>query len=151
MKGLYIAVGVLLAVVILVGWNAVYVHHVTDELLNSLDALPEEPDPNTTPDQIARLRKQLDSHMTLLGLSVSYNVLDRAEEALYTLEAHARTGDVDQYATSLMVLRDLMRDFARLERIDGENILRLMPLDGARAVFYEHSHVNSSRCASKKS
>ncbi len=103
--------------------NAVYVHRVSEALIAELDALPDVPDPSATPADIADLRASLEKHLALLGLSVNYSLLDRAEEALWAMEAHARTGDLLQYETSRLVLRDLFRDFARLERISAENIL----------------------------
>lgn len=137
MKGLYVAVGVLLAMAIVISWNAAYVHRTTNDLIERLETLPDKPDPETTPDQIVALREQLESHITLLGLSVSYAVIDRTQEALYTIEAYARTGDEEQYRTSLAVLYDLFRDIKRLERFKAENILRLMPPMGHEPFFMD--------------
>lgn len=123
MKGWVVAAAVLLAVCILVGVNGFYVRHTTRELMADMEALPAVPDPETTPAEVAALREKLDSHLTGLGLSVSYTVLDRAIETLYSLEANARVGDHMQYAASLALLRDMLEDIARLERFRLENIL----------------------------
>ncbi len=113
---------VLLVIVALVAGNAVYVRHTTDALLDELAALPTTPDPTSTPADIAHLQKQLEKHIPWLGLSVSYTVMDRALEALISLEAHARVGDTWQYASTLAVLHDLISDLARLEKFSAENL-----------------------------
>lgn len=123
MKGWVVAAAVLLAVCILVGVNGFYVRRTTRELMADMEALPAVPDPETTPAEVAALREKLDGHLTGLGLSVSYTVLDRAIETLYSLEANARVGDHMQYAASLALLRDMLEDIARLERFRLENIL----------------------------
>ncbi len=122
MKGVIAAAAVLLLVTALVILNAVYVRRTTDGLLAAADALPDIPDPSATPQAVAALRAAYDRRLSLLSLSVSYTVLDRVEEALCSLEAHAAAGDGLQYAAALALLRDLMRDIARAERLHPENI-----------------------------
>lgn len=123
MKGCVIGGVVLAVVILLVTVNAVFVRNTVERLTAALDALPEIPDPSTTPAEITALRELLESFETPLGLSVSYAVTDKVTEALYCLEAAAGAEDVFQYRETLALLRDLVEDIGRLERIALCNIL----------------------------
>ena len=123
MKGCVLGGAVLLAVILLVVCNAVYVERVEATLLEKLDALPDDPDSATTPARVAALREHLESREALLGISVSYTVIDKATEALRSLESFAASGDTDQYRATLAVLPDMLDDIGRLERLSLKNIL----------------------------
>ncbi len=123
MKGCVIGGGVLAVVVLLVIVNAVFVGNTVEELTERVEALPDVPDPAVTPDEIASIRELLESKETLLGLSVSYAVMDKVTETLYGLEAAAQVGDVYQYGESLALLTDLTEDIGRLERVEIQNLL----------------------------
>ena len=127
MKGCIIAMGLLLILVALVIFNAIYVRRTVDELLSMIEALPSVPRMDQTPSEIAVIREKLQKHEPFLGITVNYSTLDRASEALISLEANARTGDDLQYATTLALLRDLLSEIARMEKITVENILWLTP------------------------
>ncbi len=123
MKGCVIG-GVVLAVVIaLVAINAVFVNRTVEDLTERLDALPDVPDPEATPEAVASLRELLESKESLLGISVSYAVTDKAVESLRGLEAAARAGDVFQYQGTLEILKDLIEDIERLEKLSVKNLL----------------------------
>ncbi len=123
MKGCIIG-GVVLAVVIaLVVVNAVFVNRTVEDLTEQLGTLPEAPDPETTPAEAVALREKLESKEALLGLSISYEVTDKAVEALRGLEAAARAGDVFQYQGTLEILKDLIEDIGRLEKLSVKNLL----------------------------
>jgi len=122
MKGCVIGGVVLAVVVVLVIVNALYVGRTVEELTSRLDALPKAPDGTATPLEIATLRELLESKEALLGLSVSYAVMDKVTEALRSLEAAAREGDVYQYGETLALLRDLIEDIGRLEKVEVRNL-----------------------------
>ncbi len=123
MKHCRAAAVVMVIIVALVILNAICLARVTNELLCELDELPLIPEPDKTPADVAALRERLDAHTTFISLSVNYNVLDRALEALYSLEAYARAGNIAQYEATRATLRDLLEDLERLERLRLENIL----------------------------
>jgi hypothetical protein len=123
MRGCVIGGAVLAVVVVLVTVNAVFVGNTVEALTERAEALPDTPDPTVTPDEIASIREFLTSREALLGLSVSYAVMDKVAETLYGLEAAARSGDVYQYRETLALLRDLTEDLGRLERVSIRNIL----------------------------
>lgn len=120
MKGCITAGCVLLFVVLLVMANAAYVRWATDDILKAVETLPEVPDPATTPDEVATVRMRFESHTPWLNLSLNYNQIDRTTETFLSLEAAARTGDERQYAISLAVLRDMIENLARYERVKAE-------------------------------
>ena len=113
----------LLLVILLTVCNALFVAKTEAALLKEMAALPSVPDPVTTPSQVASLRAHLESKEALLGISVSYTVIDKATEALRSLEASAAIGDTEQYRATLATLADMLEDIGRLERLSLKNIL----------------------------
>lgn len=123
MRGCIIGGAVLLLVIALSVCNALFVTKTEASLLRELDALPADPDPAVTPLQVADIREHLESKEALLGISVSYTVIDKATEALRSLEASAAMGDTEQYRVTLAALADMLEDIGRLERLSLKNIL----------------------------
>ena len=123
MKGFLLGCAVLLLVIALAVCNALFVTKTEASLLHELSALPDDPDPATTPAAVATIREHLESKEALLGISVSYTVIDKATEALRSLEASAAMGDTEQYRVTLAALVDMLEDVGRLERLSLKNIL----------------------------
>ena len=133
MKGCVIALAVLTLIVAAVTANAAYIRFVTDSLAADLAALPDkplvsepldnEPLDNETADAVAAVRENFEKHLPLLSVTVAYPVLDRVTESLRILETHAQTGDSSEYAATLTLLRELVEEIARLEKLSVENIL----------------------------
>ena len=123
MKGCILGGVVLLVVILLVVCNAIFVVQTEAILLQKLAALPTIPDPATTPAEVAAIRAHLESREAFLGISVSYTVIDKATEALRSLEASAAVGDTEQYRATLATLADMLEDIGRLERLSLKNIL----------------------------
>lgn len=123
MKGCALGGAVLLLVILLTACNALFVAKTEAALLKEMAALPSVPDPAVTPSQVASLRAHLESKEALLGISVSYTVIDKATEALRSLEASAAMGDTEQYRVTLATLADMLEDIGRLERFSMKNIL----------------------------
>ena len=138
MKGCMIALAILTLIVAAVIANAAYVRFVTDSLAADLAALPDnplvsepldnepfdnEPLANETAAAVAAVRENFEKHLPLLSVTVAYPVLDRVTESLRILETHAQTGDNSEYAATLTLLRELVEEIARLEKLSVENIL----------------------------
>ena len=133
MKGCMIALVILTLIVAAVIANAAYVRFVTDSLAADLAALPDkplvsepfdnEPLANETAAAVAAVRENFEKHLPLLSVTVAYPVLDRVTESLRILETHAQTGDNSEYAATLTLLRELVEEIARLEKLSVENIL----------------------------
>ena len=123
MKGCIIAGVILVLVLIGVIFNALYIQNTTTVLLHSVDNLPPVPSPVTTPFQIAAIQAMLRNHAPVLGITVPYSAIDRVSEALINLEACARVQDCLQYTETLALLRDLVKELSRTEKVTLENIL----------------------------
>lgn len=123
MRGSLIALVILAVIVGAVWGNAVYVCHATEALLAELDALPAVPNPGETPAAVAAVRENFERRSPLLGITVSHSVLDRVRESLVLLETQARTDAPADYASTLALLRELVREIARLEKLSATNIL----------------------------
>lgn len=123
MKGCVIGGIVLIVVVAVVVCNALFVRRAEESLLKELEALPPVPDPTTTPADVAALRERLDGLEGILGLSVGYVTLDKAQETLRTLEVWAAAGEAEEYAVGIALLRELLEDIGRLERLSVKNLM----------------------------
>ena len=123
MKGCMLGGVVLLVVILLVICNAFFVTRTEASFLKDLAALPLIPDPTVTPSEVAAIRRRLEDKEAFLGISVSYTVIDKAAEALRSLEASAAVGDAEQYRATLATLIDMLDDIGRLERLSLKNIL----------------------------
>ena len=123
MKGCLLGGAVLILVIAAVILNALFVGHTVEDLTAQVEALPMTPDTADTPEAIASLREYLESKEALLGISVSYDVTDKVVEALRGLEAAARAEDVFQYQGTLAILKDLIEDIGRLEKLSVKSLL----------------------------
>ena len=122
MKGCVIALIILALIVGVVVWNVVYVGRVTESLLAELDALPDAPDPTETPSAVTSVLEILEQHRPILDITVTHTTLDRITESLRILHAHAAVGDTPGYAATLALLRELVREIGRPEKLSAENI-----------------------------
>ncbi len=122
MKGCIIALAILILILGAVIANAAFVRHATTSLLEGLAALPEIPDLIQTPEAVAAVRKDFESHRPYLGITVAYSTLDRVTETLILLETQAQTSPAD-YASTRALLLELAQEIARLEKLSVENIL----------------------------
>lgn len=117
MKGCIIAAALLLAVAILVVFNAVCIRHTTAELLSLLEALPPRPDTDTTPSEVIRIREALERRAPILELTVPHTLTERISLGLVALETYARLGDEPRYAATLAILRELLEELGRWEEV----------------------------------
>lgn len=123
MKAALIAGVVLCLVVGLVIGNAVYVRETVGDLRDMADALPETPGAEAA-DAVSLLIDRLDREETLLGLSVSFTLIDRVRELAVSLRAYAQDGsDAAAYASAREMLRAAVDDLDRLEYVRLRNIM----------------------------
>lgn len=126
MKGVLIALVILTLILAAVTANALYIHRVTQSLLDRLDALPLEPSPAELPrtvESIAAIRLDFEKESSLLGVTVLRSTLDRITELFSLLEIQARTANLPAYSSTLILLRNLIKEMARLEQVGVENLL----------------------------
>lgn len=122
MKGCIVALAILTLILGAVVVNAKFVRHAAESLREGLSNLPEAPDPTRTPEAVAAVRKDFESHRPYLGITVPYSILDRVTEALLLLETQAQTAPAD-YSSTRTLLLELAQEIARLEKLSVENIL----------------------------
>ena len=122
MKAFTVSMILLVALILCVTANHLYINRVSDDLLERLDALPSIEDK-----QCVSLSKELsaawEAEVEYVRLSVGYTVVDRVCEQARTLVACAECGDVYGFQTALALLRDAIGDMRRLEDISISNIL----------------------------
>lgn len=115
MRAARIAAVLLCLVVVLVVCNAVYVRTTVADMRDLADALPEAPDAETAA-AVGRLIGRLDREKTLLGLSVSFPLIDRVRELAVSLQAYAADGgDTADYLAARGMLCGALDDLDRLE------------------------------------
>ena len=102
--------------------NAIYVNHLSSQLLARLEAFPDTP--GTTPEHSAQ--DFLDfwlSHAEWIKLSAGFQATDRITEYALTVLAAVETGDAYGYRSAMALLKDAVDDLARHERFSFENLL----------------------------
>lgn len=104
-----------------VGVNAAFVRRSVAELTRLADALPPTPD-GTVSDRLDELAQVFERRETALSVSVSFPLLDRVREQITAVRAYAEAGSVAEYTAAVALLRDAIRDMARLEHISARNI-----------------------------
>lgn len=103
-------------------WNTFYISRVSEDLYESLNALPAAADPDVLTKAL-ELQSYWEKHAPTVGLSVSYTVTDRLSEQAATLVACASCGDTFGFQTAKALFWDAVGDMTRLEKISIENIL----------------------------
>lgn len=104
-----------------VGVNAAFVRRSVAELTRLADALPPTPD-GTTTDRLDELAQVFERRETALSVSVSFPLLDRVREQITAVRAYAEAGSTAEYTAAVALLRDAVRDMARLEHVSARNI-----------------------------
>lgn len=104
-----------------VGVNAVLVRRSVAELTRLADALPPIPD-GTVADRLEELARAFERRETALSVSVSFPLLDRVREQITTVRAYAEADSAAEYTAAVALLREALRDMARLEHFSARNI-----------------------------
>lgn len=118
MKAFFIS---LLLFILLIGGivgNAVYVHRVTDRLLQSLDAISF----SSSEAEWDELEDYWDRHRAFVALSISYRELDHFSESLIALRAARDADSSFDFEIYHAIAVDAAREIARLERFSLENL-----------------------------
>lgn len=112
-----IGAGVLiLLVVVLVCINACYVHRVTDDLQERLQALPDMPEEGTVGD-IQAFKEIFEKRAKLLKITVNYTLIDKVKELTESLLCYAEADMTGDYQTTRALIMDAVEDVGRLEKI----------------------------------
>lgn len=115
---------VLLVFVLILGGillNAIEIQSIASETEQRIKALSEYPSEESAL-EIAKLQAAWKERTNLLGLSVSYSVIDRVSEQMQLLAAACSFGDVYGYVETRVLLLDAIEDFRRLERLEIANL-----------------------------
>lgn len=118
MRSFWISVALFVLLIAVIIGNAVYVHHVTEEILARLSHLTAESDER----EMAALEAYWEKHRAFVALSISYQELDHLSESLISLRATYDTGNAIDFELYRQICRDASRELARLERFSLENL-----------------------------
>lgn len=121
MKMFAISLTLLLAALVCVAVNYIYINEVCDTLLEQIEEMPDVKDPDCL-DAVKRLGNFWNARVDYAGLSASYVITDRISEQTETLIACAECGDLFGFRTALALLRDAVGDLRRLESFSIGNI-----------------------------
>ena len=122
MKAVTAAVCVLLAVLCLVTVNALWIRKTVADIRRVAEAMPDEASPDAEAGA-ALLKDMIDRHEALMGLSVSYTLMDKVRELAVSAGAFAQAGDTAAYRSARAVLLEAVDDLDRLERLDVRNLM----------------------------
>ncbi len=116
MRSVIIVFGVFLVMLILIGFNSIYVCRASESLSTAVSELPP-PQSGECTDALARLRADWSSKKWAFGLSAKLACIDRIEEGLAALEIHAAHGDAAAFELARELLRMRFSELGRFERI----------------------------------
>lgn len=122
MKSFLLSLLLLVALILGVTWNNLYIHDVFATMNGLLDAVPEVGEADCTA-ACERLSAEWEKHTDRVGLSVCFNVLDRVSEQTDLLLAAASCGDRYGFEAARVLLRDALEDMRRLEQFSIESLL----------------------------
>lgn len=114
----------LLLVAMLVGVriNYIYINEVCDEIYARLEVLPDMEDPECV-EETRALLEYWEEQVESVEFSVGHVAADRISEQAATLLACAECGNLYGYRTAIALLRDAVGDMRRIESLSFENIL----------------------------
>ena len=118
MKSFVIASFLFILLIGLIVGNAIYVHHVSKQILLRLDALSFE----STADEVAAPGQYWDCHRAFVSLSLGYGELDHLTESLISMEAAHKTLNASDFERFREICRDAARELTRLEQFSAENL-----------------------------
>jgi hypothetical protein len=125
MKGktaVIIAVILLVAVILFVVINNLYVRRTVSELLSLLNSLPSVPDGGADV-LLDEFRLSFKEKLPWLGLSISYNQLASIEGGAAAVASYSQSRDTNQYRAALATLRESVLGLWRNEKFSMENII----------------------------
>ena len=121
MKSFWISLVLLAGLVTAITVNYFYINRVANEMETQLDALVDIGN-ETCAEESRAILDYWEARVDLVGLSVSYPIVDRVSEQTVTLVACAECGDLYGFRTALALLRDAVGDMRRLEKFSIGNL-----------------------------
>lgn len=122
MKSFVITLLLLVAMLLGILANSLYINNVANRMLERLDALPD-PKHASCVEKSKELLEYWNAQVKIVDLSVSYLIVDRVTEQASLLAACAEAGDLYGYLSALALLRDAVEDLGRLEVLSLGSIL----------------------------
>lgn len=121
MKAFFVSIVLLILLLGAITCNYCYINRTADRLEAALDAIPDVGNAGCA--EAARgFLADWEESVDLIGLSVSYPIVDRVSEQAVTLVACAECGDLYGFRTALALLRDAVGDMRRLEKFSLGNL-----------------------------
>lgn len=118
MKAFLCALSVFILLSCIVTVNAIYVQRKTDDLADTIDALPQ----NASEQDIDRIREKWETLEPTINYSVSHGETDQITDALAELEAYRGTEETEKYHAARQRLLDLMHRLSKSEGFSFDNI-----------------------------
>lgn len=119
MKTFIVAICTFSLLLLLIGWNVIFVNRAMNELEEIVSALPSCEKANGPLVQAETLWKK---KRTALSLSVSYNEIRDLDVSLAEMRAAVEEGDALQFETARLTALGAIDDIRRLERITPSSI-----------------------------
>ncbi len=118
MKSFVIASFLFILLIGLIIGNAIYVHHVSKQILLHLENLSFE----SPEDEVAAPGRYWDRHRAFVSLSLGYGELDHLTESLISMEAAHESRNASDFERFRQICRDAARELTRLEQFSAENL-----------------------------
>ena len=119
MKALWASVILFGLLLILVCWNAIYIHKSAEELRTLTSKLDE---PSTRWDTLSRLDELWKSRRAIIGFSLGDKQLDRLSEMIDSLLWAYSVSDEAEFERYRILLTDAIDEIERAENLSVENL-----------------------------
>lgn len=119
MKTFYVSLGIFLLTLVLIVCNAVYIHHITNELQKRLDSLPAC---ERAGDALEALQAYWDRHQCGIELSVSSNTVWQMRDRIAEMKAASAVADAVEFELARALAQSIVLRVQRAECLTLENL-----------------------------
>ena len=128
MKTFIVSVLLLCAVLTSIVFNTTYICSRSDEMLETVDSLPQskedfEADISAAFEKTQKLWDLWDKTIDKFAYTIGYSHIDRADDSIAELYAAAKNGDGESFITAAMKFKDCLTRLKKLESFDFSSIM----------------------------
>ncbi len=128
MKTFIVSVLLLCAVLTFIVFNTTYICSRSDEMLETVDSLPQskedfEADISAAFEKTQKLWDLWDKTIDKFAYTIGYSHIDRADDSIAELYAAAKNGDGESFIPAAMKFKDCLTRLKKLESFDFSSIM----------------------------
>ena len=121
MKTFIVSVLLLCAVLTFIVFNTTYICSRSDEMLETVDSLPQSKEDFEA--DISAAFEKIQKTIDKFAYTIGYSHIDRADDSIAELYAAAKNGDGESFITAAMKFKDCLTRLKKLESFDFSSIM----------------------------